>query len=63
MVDLLYAALEQADGANMPIVVSESGWPSDGGFAVSLDNAGTYNANLVMHVWGGTPKRPSPLET
>ncbi|KAK1277698.1 Glucan endo-1,3-beta-glucosidase [Acorus gramineus] len=63
MVDSVYAALSQAGGANVPIVVSESGWPSDGGFAASVANAGTYNANLVKHVGKGTPRKPGPLET
>ncbi|KAK1277801.1 Glucan endo-1,3-beta-glucosidase [Acorus gramineus] len=63
MVNSVYAALSQAGGANMPIVVSESGWPSDGGFAASVVNAGTYNANLVKHVGGGTPRKSGPLET
>ncbi|KAK1316014.1 Lichenase [Acorus calamus] len=63
MVDSVYAALSQVGGANVPIVVSESGWPSDGGFAASVDSAGTYNTNLVKHVGGGTPRKPGPLET
>ncbi|KAK1277703.1 Glucan endo-1,3-beta-glucosidase [Acorus gramineus] len=63
MVDSVYAALSQVGGANVPIVVSESGWPSDGGFAASVANAGTYNANLVKHVGSGTPRKPGPLET
>lgn len=41
----------------MAIVVSESGWPSEGGTAASLDNAGIYYANLISHVKQGTPKK------
>ena len=57
IVDATYSALEKAGGDNLEIVVSESGWPSDGGSGTSLENARTYNTNLVKHVKGGTPKR------
>ena len=44
----------------MEIVVLESGWPSAGGRAATIGNAGTYYRNLIAHVKGtkGTPRKP-----
>ncbi|XP_050369115.1 glucan endo-1,3-beta-glucosidase-like, partial [Argentina anserina] len=57
--DALYSALEKAGAPNMAIVVSESGWPSEGGDAATTGNAGTYYSKLINHVKTGTPKRPN----
>lgn len=64
-VDALYAAVGRlgvAGGDGVRVVVSETGWPTAGGAAASLENARTYNQNLVRHVWKGTPRRPRRVE-
>ncbi|KAF0926820.1 hypothetical protein E2562_027412 [Oryza meyeriana var. granulata] len=64
MVDSIYAALEDAGTPDVRVVVSESGWPSAGGFGASVRNAQMYNQKLINHVKGGTPKKPGEvLET
>ncbi|XP_020214799.1 glucan endo-1,3-beta-glucosidase [Cajanus cajan] len=64
LLDSLYAALEKVGAPNVKVVVSESGWPSQGGVGATVENAGTYYRNLIAHAKGGTPKRPNgPIET
>ncbi|KAF3789986.1 Glucan endo-1-3-beta-glucosidase acidic isoform PR-O [Nymphaea thermarum] len=60
MVDALYSALEKAGGASVWIVISESGWPSAGSDAATVENAQAYVNNFISHVTSsdGTPKRP-----
>ncbi|KAK6936842.1 Glycoside hydrolase family 17 [Dillenia turbinata] len=62
MVDSLYAALEKVGSPNLEIVVSESGWPSDGNGEITTPQiAQTYDTNLISHVTSGngTPRRPN----
>ncbi|KAG0489575.1 hypothetical protein HPP92_006438 [Vanilla planifolia] len=63
ILDCFYSALEKVGAGGVRIVVSESGWPSDGGQAASPQNAQTYLQNLIGHAMTGTPKRPGGIET
>ncbi|CAL9225645.1 unnamed protein product [Arabidopsis halleri] len=60
LLDVIYSAVERSGGGSLPVVVSESGWPSNGGNAASFDNARAYYTNLASRVREnrGTPKRP-----
>ncbi|KAL1457012.1 hypothetical protein WDU94_001690 [Cyamophila willieti] len=64
ILDALYSALEKCGGKDVEIVVSETGWPSEGGTETTLENEKTYYTNLVAHIKKGTPKKPGkPIET
>ncbi|OVA12237.1 Glycoside hydrolase [Macleaya cordata] len=63
VVDAAYFAMAYLNFTNIPIVVTESGWPSKGDTNepdATIDNANTYNSNLIRHVLNntGTPKHP-----
>ncbi|KAJ0435824.1 putative glucan endo-1,3-beta-D-glucosidase [Helianthus annuus] len=63
VVDAAYFAMSYLNFTNIPVVVTESGWPSKGDSDepdATLDNANTYNSNLIKHVLNntGTPKHP-----
>ncbi|CAA2981813.1 glucan endo-1,3-beta-glucosidase 3-like [Olea europaea subsp. europaea] len=63
IVDAAYFSLSSLNVTNIPVVVTESGWPSKGDSSdpdATLDNANTYNSNLIRHVLNttGTPKHP-----
>ncbi|KAG0489573.1 hypothetical protein HPP92_006436 [Vanilla planifolia] len=62
IVDAVYSALEKVGASGVSIVVSESGWPSDGGDAAAPHNAQSYVQNLIGHAGKGTPKRPGNIE-
>ncbi|XP_020572536.1 glucan endo-1,3-beta-glucosidase-like [Phalaenopsis equestris] len=64
IVDALYTSLENMEGGrSVNLVVSETGWPSDGGGVATWQNAQTYISHLIDHVKQGTPKKPGEIET
>ncbi|KAH7433750.1 hypothetical protein KP509_07G084000 [Ceratopteris richardii] len=63
--DTLVAALSDAGYPDMPIIVGEIGWPTDGFIAATPENAQRFNQGFLNHVEGGsgTPLRPNtPVE-
>lgn len=63
VVDAAYFAMSYLNFTNIPVIVTESGWPSKGDSSeqdATLENANTYNSNLIRHVLNntGTPKHP-----
>lgn len=69
IVDAAYFAMSYLNVTNVPVVVTESGWPSKGDSSepdATVENADTYNSNLIRHVLNntGTPKHPRiPVST
>lgn len=69
MLDATISALKNLSYPDVPVIVTETGWPSRGDpteFPAGLANAKTYNNNLVKHVISesGTPLRPgAEIET
>ncbi|GAB4840434.1 hypothetical protein Ancab_021201 [Ancistrocladus abbreviatus] len=69
VIDAAYFAMSYLNFTNVPVVVTESGWPSKGDSSepqATIDNADTYNSNLIRHVLNntGTPKHPGvPVST
>ncbi|XP_006365201.1 glucan endo-1,3-beta-glucosidase, acidic isoform PR-N-like [Solanum tuberosum] len=67
MLDSIYYAIGKVIGENkVEIVVSESGWPSEGGFGGSMGIATIYYRNLIGHAKSkaGTIHKPGkPIET
>ncbi|CAI9087101.1 OLC1v1021090C2 [Oldenlandia corymbosa var. corymbosa] len=64
--DTLVAALTKIGYGQMPIVIGEVGWPTDGAISANLSAAKAFNQGLIYHVLSnkGTPLRPGvpPLD-
>ncbi|KAF9590295.1 hypothetical protein IFM89_032303 [Coptis chinensis] len=63
LIDAAYFSMKNLNITDVVVLVTESGWPSRGDskepFA-TIDNADTYNSNLIKHVFdrSGTPLHP-----
>uniref|UniRef100_A0A803N0L7 glucan endo-1,3-beta-D-glucosidase n=2 Tax=Chenopodium quinoa TaxID=63459 RepID=A0A803N0L7_CHEQI len=63
LVDASYFAMSYLNFTNVPVIVTESGWPTKGDSSepdATIENANTYNSNLIRRVLNntGTPKHP-----
>jgi len=63
MIDTLHFGLKGINCADLPIVVGECGWPTDGGADANMDKAKTFLQNLIDHCNSdtGTPQRPGKI--
>ncbi|KAI3675183.1 hypothetical protein L1987_84769 [Smallanthus sonchifolius] len=62
-IDAVFAAMSAMKFDDIPVVVTETGWPSKGDeneIGASVENAAAYNGNLVKRILtgAGTPLRP-----
>lgn len=63
MIDAAYFSMKNLNFTDIVVLVTETGWPSKGDSKepyATIDNADTYNSNLIKHVLdrGGTPFHP-----
>ncbi|KAL9688950.1 hypothetical protein QQ045_033377 [Rhodiola kirilowii] len=63
MIDSAYFSMRNLNFSDVVVLVTESGWPSKGNGKepyATVDNADTYNSNLIKHVLdkAGTPLHP-----
>lgn len=63
MIDSVYFSMKNLNVTDVVVLVTETGWPSKGDSKepyATIDNADTYNSNLIKHVFdrGGTPLHP-----
>ncbi|GFS29417.1 O-Glycosyl hydrolases family 17 protein [Actinidia rufa] len=63
MIDAVYFSMKNLNITDVVVLVTETGWPSKGDSKepyATIDNADTYNSNLIKHVFdrSGTPLHP-----
>ena len=58
LVDSMYSALKKMGYDSINVVVGETGWPSAGGVAASVENQKTYISKLRKQIKKGTPMKP-----
>ncbi|KAG4959270.1 hypothetical protein AAZX31_13G098300 [Glycine max] len=60
--DTLISALEKNGFGQMPVIIGEVGWPTDGTANANIKNARRFNQGLIDRIVKrqGSPKRPSP---
>uniref|UniRef100_A0A3Q7F792 X8 domain-containing protein n=1 Tax=Solanum lycopersicum TaxID=4081 RepID=A0A3Q7F792_SOLLC len=63
MIDSVYFSMKNLNITDVLVLVTESGWPSKGDSKepyATIDNADTYNSNLIKHIIdrSGTPLHP-----
>ncbi|XP_047320144.1 glucan endo-1,3-beta-glucosidase 6-like [Impatiens glandulifera] len=60
--DTLLWALQKNGYGDMPIIVGEVGWPTDGDRNANNQYAQKFNQGLISHISTGTPLRPGPID-
>ncbi|XP_074564639.1 glucan endo-1,3-beta-glucosidase 6-like [Curcuma longa] len=62
--DTLIWALQKNGYGNLPVVVGEIGWPTDGDMNANPQNAQRFNQGFMNHIsmGQGTPMRPGPID-
>ncbi|CAO2823102.1 unnamed protein product [Amaranthus hypochondriacus] len=60
--DTLISALEKNGFPNLPVIIGEVGWPTDGAPNANIENARKFNQGLITRILQGkgTPKRRTP---
>ncbi|XP_020090287.1 glucan endo-1,3-beta-glucosidase 6 [Ananas comosus] len=62
--DTLVWALKKNGFANLPVIIGEIGWPTDGDVNANIQYAQRFNQGFMNHIstGQGTPMRPGPID-